>query len=141
LSHWRVDGVVSSRKEARSGRTKDFLMYIAIAITIAIAASIFGFHQGKTGGSSELPLKWMGFAGMTGVVFGYCLRACRREWGVPRFWLILGIFFTIHTILGIIILLSAQAIPLVTFGVLTGVEYVILGKYLDFFMRRKKATA
>jgi hypothetical protein len=137
-----TEGNAPNHREVRPGRTKDFLLYTAIAILILVAASTFGFHQGKTGGSAELPLKWMGFAGMTAIVFGYGLRACRREWRVAKFWLFFGLFFVLHALLGTIVLLRVTLIPLVTFGALTGIEYVILAKYLEYFMHRsKKGTA
>jgi hypothetical protein len=133
LNDMHVEKNIPSRTRARPGRTKDFLLYVAIAIAVVMVVVTFAFHQAKTGGSPDLPLKWMGFAGMTAIVFGYAIRDGRRKWHLPKFWLFLGLFFALHTILGIIVLLSVTKMPLVIFGALTGVEYLILAKYLDYF--------
>jgi hypothetical protein len=80
---------------------------VAIAVLIVAAAWMFAMHQARTGGSPNLPLKWLGFAGMTAIVFGNAIRACRRLWGKQRFWLFLGLFFAVHSGLGVLVLLGA----------------------------------
>jgi len=47
----------------------------AIAVLIVTSVWMFAMHQARTGGSPNLPLKWLGFAGMTAIVFGYAIRA------------------------------------------------------------------
>src|SRR5208282_3219340 len=94
-------------RRTRSGRIKDWLLYVAIAVLIVISVWMFAMHQARTGGSPNLPLKWLGFAGMTAIVFGNAIRACRRLWGKQRFWLFLGLFFAVHSGLGVLVLLSA----------------------------------
>ena len=125
------------RRQTRTGTIKDLLLYTAIAVLIVAAIWGFAVHQAKTGGSPTLPLKWLGFAGMTAIVFGNAIRACRRLWGRQKFWVLLGLFFAVHSTLGVFVLMSVPTVPLVLYGVLTGIEYVVLAAYLGFtyFMR------
>jgi hypothetical protein len=121
-------------QQTRSGRIKDWLLYVGIAVLIAASAWMFAMHQARTGGSPNLPLKWMGFAGMTAIVFGYAIRACRRSWGKQKFWVLLSLFFAVHSGLGVFVLLRVPVVPLVLYAVLTGIEYVVLAAYLGFFL-------
>jgi hypothetical protein len=121
-------------KQIRSRRIKDWLLYVGIAALITALVWMFAVHQAKTGGSPNLPLKWLGFAGMTAIVFGYAIRACRLSWGRERFWVLLGLFFVVHSGLGVLVLIRIATVPLVLYGVLTGIEYVVLAAYLGFFL-------
>jgi len=107
---------------------------VAIAVLIVAAAWMFATHQARTGGSPNLPLKWLGFAGMTAIVFGYAIRACRRLWGRPKFWVLLGFFFAVHSGLGVFLLMRVATAPWVLYGLLIGVEYLVLARYLGFFL-------
>ena len=118
--------------------TKDLVLYVAIAIILVIVVWIFSIHQARTGGSPNLPLKWIGFAGMTAIVFGYAIRTCRRLWGNQRFWLLLSLFLAVHSGVGVFVLATVSAVPLVFYAVLTGLEYVLLTAYLGFFLRSVK---
>ena len=121
-------------QQTRSGRTKEWLLYIVIAVLIVALIWMFAIHQATTGGSPNLPLKWIGFAGMTAIVFGYAIRACRRWWGRQKFWALMGLFFALHSGLGVPLLLRIPVVPLFLYAVLTGIEYVILAAYLGFFL-------
>ena len=123
------------RRQKRAGRIRDLLLYTAIGALIVAALSTFAVHQARTGGSPNLPLKWLGFAGMTAIVFGNTIRGSRPLWGRQRFWLLVGLFFAMHSGLGMFVLMRVPTVPLVLYGVLPGVEYVILAAYLDFFLR------
>jgi hypothetical protein len=121
-------------RQTRSRRIKDWLLYVAIAVLIVISVWMFAMHQARTGGSPNLPLKWLGFVGMTAIVFGYAIRACRQSWGKQKFWALLGLFFAVHSGLGVFVLLRVPVVPLVLYAVLTGIEYVVLAAYLVFFL-------
>jgi hypothetical protein len=123
------------RRQRRAGRIRDLLLYAANGVLIVAALWAFAVHQAKTGGSPILPLKWLGFAGMTAIVFGYAIRESRRSWGRQRFWLLLGLFFAMHSGLGVFVLMRVPTVPLILYGMLTGVEYVVLAVYLDYFLR------
>ena len=124
------------RQQIRSGKIKDWLLYVVIAVLIVISVWMFAVHQARTGGSPNLPLKWLGFAGMTAIVFGYAIRAGRRSWGRQRFWLFLSFFFAVHSGLGVLVLERISVVPLLLYAVLTGPEYVLLAAYLGFFLDR-----
>ena len=125
-------------RQTRSGRIKEWLLYVAIAILIVISVWMFAMHQARTGGSPNLPLKWIGFAGMSAIVFGYAIRACRRLWDKQRFWLFLGLFFAVHSGLGVLLLTRIPTVPLLVYAVLTGPEYLLLAAYLGFFLDSDK---
>jgi hypothetical protein len=121
-------------RQSRSGRIKDGLLYVAIAVLIVISVWMFAMHQARTGGSPNLPLKWLGFAGMTAIVFGYAIRACRQSWGKQKFWMLLGLFFAVHSGFGALILTRVSTVSLMLYAVLTGPEYLLLAAYLGFFL-------
>jgi cation transport ATPase len=121
-------------QQKRSNGVKDWLLYVAIAFLIVILVWAFAFHQAKTGGSPKLPLKWLDFAAMTAVVFGYAIRACRRLWRKQKFWLVLAVFFAVHCICGVFALKQIEVVPLAYFPVLIIVEYAILSASLGFFL-------
>lgn len=125
-------------RPTRSGRIKDWLLYVAIAVLIVILVWMFAMHQARTGGSPNLPLKWLGFAGMTAIVFGNAIRSCRRQglWRRRKFWVFLGLFFAVHSGLGVFVLLRVPVVPLLLYAVLTGPEYLLLAAYLGFFLDR-----
>jgi hypothetical protein len=120
------------------GRIKDWLLYVAIAILIAASAWMFAMHQARTGGSPNLPLKWLGFAGITAIVFGNAIRSCgrRRLWRRRKFWVLLGLFFAVHCVLGVVLLMRVATAPWVLYAVLAGPEYVVLAMYLGHFLDR-----
>jgi len=121
-------------KKARSRRIRDLLLYVAIALLIVVSVWMFAVHQARTGGSPNLPLKWLGFAGMTAIVFGNAIRACRRSWGNQKFWVFLVLFFAVHSVLGVFVLLRVPVVPLLLYAVLTGPEYLLLAAYLGYFL-------
>jgi hypothetical protein len=106
------------------------LFYVLIAIAFFGATYIFATHQARIGGSPSLPLKWIGFAGMTAIVFGYAIRQSRALWSSNRFWVLLSIMFAVHVGLGVLVLLSVTAAPLAFFAVLTPVEFAAVAAFL-----------
>src|SRR5437764_11648711 len=81
-------------------RVRDWLLYVGIAVLIVAVIVLFAMHSVKAGGSPDLPLKWMAFVGVTAIMFGYAVRAWRRSWRQPRFWLLLIVFAVVHSGLG-----------------------------------------
>ena len=51
-----------------------------------------------------------------------------------KIWALLGLFFVVHSGLGVFVLLRVPVVPLVLYAVLTGIEYVVLAAYLGFFL-------
>lgn len=116
------------------GRVRDWLTYIVIAVLFVALFFGLGAYQGMTGGSSQLPLKWMAFAGVSAIVFGYAIRARRRSWSKPKFWLLLIVFAVVHSGVGVFALGRVADVPLLLFSMLTYIEYLLLAAYVDFFM-------
>lgn len=127
-----------SQGKTRWGRARDFLLYVAIAISIVILAFAYAFHLAKTGGSQYSTLKWLGFAGITAIVFGNAIRSCGRQglWRRRKFWVLLGLFFAVHCVLGVVLLMRVATAPWVLYAVLAGPEYVVLAMYLGHFLER-----
>lgn len=122
------------RRKLISERARDLLVYVAIAILVVTLVGVFAIHQAKTGGTPDLPLKWLGFGGMSAIVFGYAIRNNRSSWGQPRFWGLLAIFALFHFAAALAILLRTLVIPMLYYGVATGIEYFVLSVYLSHFL-------
>lgn len=123
-----------SRQKTSLKRIKDWLSYLLIAFLVAISIWAFEMHQARNLRSPDLPLKWLGFAGMTAIVFGYAIRSCRPLWREQRFWTYLSIFFAVHAALGISVLSRVHHAPLGLYAVLTGLEYLVLARYLQVLL-------
>lgn len=119
----------------RPRRIVDWLLYVVIAIVIYGVVAIYALHQVHAGRSTELPLKWLGFAAMSAYVFGYAFHTGWRTRSGPKFWLLLGAFFAVHTGVGIVVLMRVDDVPLLIYALLTYVEYVLLMNCLDFLLR------
>jgi hypothetical protein len=121
-------------RRATSGRVRDLMLYCVISLLIVAFALLFAFHQAKTGGSPYLPLKWIGFVGMSAIVFGYTIRNNRANWAKSKFWGLLVFFAVLHSILGLVILLQTPVVPMLFYGIATGIEYFVLALYLAYFL-------
>jgi hypothetical protein len=126
------------RQITRWARIRDWLLYVAIAALLVIATWIFAAHQAGTGGSARLPLKWLGFAGMTGVVFGYAIKAGLRPQARRKFWVLLGLLFAVHCGVGVVVLLRVDVVPLLLYAVLGPIEYLALGACISSFLGKDK---
>jgi len=125
----------SSTKVGRARRIVEWILYIAIAILLVVVLLLYAVHQARTGGSSKLPLKWLGFAATSAVVFGYAVKAGWRTRMGPKFWLLLGAFFVVHTGVGLVVLMRVEAVPLLLYALWGWPEYLFLMNCLDFFLR------
>ncbi len=135
LSGAAVSAVSLSPVEpGRARRQLDWILYAAIAIGLVVAVLMYALHQARTGGSRELPLKWLGFAGLTGSVFGYAIKAGVRTRSGLKFWILLGGFFAVHAAVGIMVLMRVEAVPLLLYALLTLPEYRVLMYFLDYFL-------
>jgi hypothetical protein len=110
------------------------LLYIAIACVLYASIVLYAFHQADTHQPPGLPLKWLGFAAMTALVFGDTIRTHRVSWGNRRFWLFLAAFFTAQCVLGIAVLAAVAAVSTMVWAVLIPLDYGVLSTYLAFFL-------
>lgn len=122
------------RHLAARSKVRDWLVYVVIAVLLVAVIAAFAVHDADTGRSQSLPLKWMGFVGTTLIVFGYAIRACRSWWKLRKFWLLLGVFFVTHLVLGVFVLTAVDRVALLFYALLSGVEYAVLTAYLGRFL-------
>jgi hypothetical protein len=118
----------------RSNRLRDIFLYVMIGLLLVAVVSLYAIYQAKSGGPPGLPLKWLGFGGMTLIVFGYAIRYYKFLWASGRFWTLLSSFWVVHSLVAIGILVRVRAIPLAVYAVLTLIEYAILRAYIDRFV-------
>jgi hypothetical protein len=123
-----------NKLQTRPNKNRDYLVYGLIGCLLVLLVWVFAMHQAKTGGSPDLPLKWIGFVGMTSVVFGYTIRANRVSWKKPKFWTLLALFLVLHATGGGLLLATATGVPLLLYAILAPPEYLILAGYLRFFL-------
>jgi hypothetical protein len=93
-----------------------------IAIVVFVSLGALAFYQADTGRAPGLPLKWMGFAAITAVVFGYAIRENPNLWGKSRFWFALSGLFVGHLALGFLVLLNLEDLPLLLLAPLIALE-------------------
>jgi energy-converting hydrogenase Eha subunit G len=123
---------ITSRK--KGGRFRDFLLYCAIGVLVALAAMFLGVHQAKTGESAVEVDKWIGFALMTAFVFGYAIRHFRSVLRQPKFWLLLLVLAAAHCGLGLIILSRVAAMSLINFAVASVFECYALNTCIEWLL-------
>jgi multisubunit Na+/H+ antiporter MnhB subunit len=129
---------LAEKRQGHSRRLRDFFLYIAIGMSVAILASLLGVYQAKTGQKPDALLKWIGFTIMSLLVFRWTIRAYRPQWGRARFWTLLAIFAVIHAGLGVGLLLRTKTGSLFPFVVIIPLEYFLLSTYLSRFLTQKE---
>lgn len=114
-------------------RFRDFLLYCAIGISLALAAIFIGVHQAKVHQPATAITKWISFAFMTAFVFGYVVRNSRDLWKHGKFWWVLALLATVHIAWGLAVLRRVYAAPLIDLAVIAVPEYYVLIRCLDRF--------
>jgi predicted ferric reductase len=77
----------------RHHRIRDFVLYIAISLTIIAVIAALLVH----GADWDKVSKWLMFLFFTGVVFGYCISQCRSLWNRALFWMFLSCSLLLHS--------------------------------------------
>jgi uncharacterized membrane protein len=127
-----------AQPQKRSHKVRDFLLYIAIAVSLVALVGLLGVHQAKTGQKPEVLLKWIGFAVLTVLVFWWVIRAYRSFWANARFWRFIALFGAIHAVLGIGLLLRITVVSFLPFVAITPLEYLLLSAVLSRCMIQKE---
>ena len=125
---------MAASKRISLRRLRDLLLYVAIGFAFVW----LGFYQAKTAQTPGLPLKWLGFAGMTALVFGDAIQSARNRWRSARFWLVLTAFFVVQSCVGIVLLSRMAAVPLIVYVLLTPLNYLALESYLHLLLGSRK---
>ncbi len=128
------------RRRARH-RGWDLLAYVAIALAVVAAIAIVAVHDAATNSSRELPLKWLGFGGLTAITFGYGVRHGIRRKPGGKFWAVLAAYFVFRTAIWILILSRVEVVPLLVYALLCGPEYMLLLRVLDAFLQPTRRRA
>ena len=113
----------------------DLFLYTAIGLAVAGFALLFAVYSARTGGSGQLPLRWLGFAGETVILFGYMLGATRPYWKNRRFWLGFIGFLVFHTLGYAVVLTRVEQWPLMWFVFVGFGEWIALAFVLDYLLR------
>jgi hypothetical protein len=122
----------------KNSRVRDFLLYVAIGISLIVLIVLYGNYQIAKRQSPGLPVKWLGFGVMTALIFWWAIRAYRPFWKKTKFWGSLTLFSVFHFSLGILILLKlARPVGLIDFAVATVLESYGLTVYLGWFLNRE----
>jgi hypothetical protein len=99
-----------------------------IAVGLAVVAGIFVlaiYFPGR-----DFPLKWLGLAATTAIIFGYSLYWTRT---IPRpaiFWFYWTGFMVLHLALFVPLLIAVHQWPLIWFVFSTLVEFQIIYRFL-----------
>jgi len=128
------------KKRMGGSRLIDFLLYTIIALGVLAFGAIYAVHAVRTGEKGELPLKWIGLAGETAVVFGYCVRAMRSYWKRGRFWAGLLGFFAVHLAVCSALLLRVERLGLLWFVFIAYAEWLALAFFLAFLLDGPQAV-
>jgi hypothetical protein len=127
----------SAKSSAWLPRVIDLLLYVLIAIVVIGSVFAYAVYQAKAGHHhARLPLKWMAFAGLTLVVFGYTLQGYRGFWGRRLFWVVLCVSLLVHLGLGLVLIRQFDTIPLVLFAMAGSIETVLLENSISAALRR-----
>jgi hypothetical protein len=119
-------------------KIRDVLLYCAIAVVVAAVAIFIGIYRAKGGLPLGLPVKWLGFAIMTGLIFLNAFRSHRDYWNQRKFWVLMTLFSIFHFVVGFIVVSRLGRVGLISFALVTVLEYFALSGYLDHFLRREE---
>jgi len=130
----------ATAKHARlRSRIRDFVLYCAIGIAVALFAIGYGVHEARTDSQARgFPVKWLGLFIMTGLLLYFAIRAYRGVADRGRFWRLITIFGAGHFIAAWLVLTRVQGVTLGDFAIATIPEYFILMAYLERFMNARR---
>lgn len=114
--------------QAKRHRIRGLLTEVAIATAFVLGLVAWAWYVPEERWVSS---KWIGFAALTAVVFGYPLNWFRREWSCKRFWMYLGILLLLHTSVGVAILCAFTRVPLMFFAAAGVPELWIVSRVLE----------
>jgi hypothetical protein len=125
---------VKTNQRTMVEKIKQLLLYCIIGVAVSAAAISLGILQAKAGSSAGLPIKWLGFAIMTALVFGNAIRYSKSRWTRPKFWGLLALFLFLHLAVGLAALWRLTQVGLIQFFLATVIEISVLSAYLGRFL-------
>jgi len=118
----------------KAQRARDFVIYIMVGLAVAVGTVWYGFHF-KTHKTETLG-KWIGFSGITAILFGYAIRAHWRALRQGWFWTVpcpsraalreISLLFSVHLVGFIFVLRLTQHWPLLWFIFVYPIENFLL---------------
>lgn len=90
----------------KANRVRDFAIYIGVGLTLGLATVWCGFHFEIH--NTETLGKWIGFAAITAILFGYVIRAHRRFLRTAGFWTVTSLLLAVHLVGFILVLRRTQ---------------------------------
>ena len=134
--------VITTRKANLTlARIRDFALYIVIGVAVVGAASWWGYYQARVGGSPYLPMKWIAFASVTGIAFGYAIKGQRPNWRKPRLWAALGVLAAAHFAIGILVIWRISTLPLIVLAPFAGGECLAIAICLEYLVPAHRASS
>jgi ABC-type Co2+ transport system permease subunit len=128
----------TSKHSPLKSRIRDFVLYCAIGIAVALAAVGYGAYEAKTGSQARgFPVEWLGLFIMTGFLLYFAIRAFRGFPDRRRFWSLIVIFGAGHFLAASLLLPRIHRMTLGDFAIATVPEYFILMAYLRHFLAPK----
>lgn len=96
-------------------RARDILAYVGIGLGVLGLLLAWVKYNLDTGGNGNFPIRWVGLALNTPLVFWLLIRGRRQLWRQGSFWWAVGGLFALHSISFTVVLLKADQWPLVWF--------------------------
>ncbi len=118
----------------RSRSLEDFILCVATAAIIVLAAGYYGVFQALRGRSPNDSAKWLGLAVETFVLFGYTISSFRSAWTRLKLWLLLASFLAVHCVVWLMIVTNESSVPAPMFGLSLVFEYFALVLYIGLFL-------
>src|SRR5690242_12697480 len=103
---------------------------ISVEILIGLAVVFAAYLWATLAPNKEVPVKWMGLALSTAILFGYPIYWARKQHKNDRFWLYWFAFLLLHLIIAIAILRPLAQVPLILFVPTTMAELAIINPIL-----------
>jgi hypothetical protein len=113
LVFWCIQRLKKTSPGSRLAVLRDWLVYIAIGVTIVVAVVIFAAYGPR---ESPVDAKWIAFAINTVFVFGYTLKVLRPLWNKPRLWMVLSGLVLLHGFIGWLVVSRVERIPLLWYA-------------------------
>ena len=109
-------------KPFRSGRLRDFIVYIAISVLCCVLVMFLA--------TRDIPkdqiMGWIGFIVFTSLTFGFFVEKSKYAWGKRLFWILTGTVISIHSIAFTRLLVLGNSIPLSRFILVSLFEMAFL---------------
>lgn len=124
----KLHSAAEARKTHLHQRLLEITVEVVIAVALVVGIALYALH-GPT--RPVIEAKWVGFAGMTAIVFGNVVKVARPLWGKTKLWIALAALLLLHLILGWSVIRQFERVPLVWFVPATVVEVFVLLKLTE----------